>query len=308
MPNINELLVRLRNPAIPLAVLLVLFLVVGSKMLSGKNQELAQMLNQRDGARQQVAEQDVRIQELENQLQGTKNEIAAREERLTALRNQLTSASKDLEHSRGIFQDMQQQYETLVKERDQLQVQVVSLNKERDAFREQSEKAELAAKESEKSVGRMRERLALLDRDYRRLSDQLEEVRATPLPTVSVIGAAGPVASSTGYVPSDAGAPSMLAGVVELPPIVVRQDRAGVTVPVRGRVLDVNGEHHFIVIDKGSVDGVRVGMSLDVIRGANTVGRVNVVRVRPQLSACDLILAKTAGPIQTGDLVVQNGP
>lgn len=308
MPNPNELIGKLRNPVVPLVVLVAVLLAVGGNMLSRKNQELAQTRNQRDLARQQIAEQDARIQDLENQLQTTRNEIAAREERLTALRNQLTVASKDLEHSRSVFQDMQSQYETLVKERDQLQTQIASVNKERDGLRERSERAEEAARESERSVGRMRERLALLDRDYRRLSDQLEEVRAEPLPTVSVIGAAGPAASNAVSAVNDAGLSPMLTGVVELPPIVVRKDQAGIMVPVRGRVLDVNGQHRFVVIDKGSVDGVRVGMTLDVVRGANTVGRVTVVRVRPQLSACDLIAAKTAGPIQAGDLVVQNGP
>jgi len=37
------------------------------------------------------------------------------------------------------------------------------------------------------------------------------------------------------------------------------------------------------------------------------VGRATVIRVRPQLSACDIIRSSTTGQVQVGDLTVQNG-
>jgi hypothetical protein len=104
-----------------------------------------------------------------------------------------------------------------------------------------------------------------------------------------------------GFQPPAWGAPQ----TIELPPIVVRKDRAGVESVAQGRVVEVNEAQQFVVVDQGSQDGLLLGMTLDVVRGAARVGRVRVVRVRPQMSACDIILSDTAGALQVGDVVAQ---
>ena len=57
-------------------------------------------------------------------------------------------------------------------------------------------------------------------------------------------------------------------------------------------VLESNDEHHFIVIDQGSMDGVRVGMVFDLLRGETPVGRAAAVRV--PLTAPDFQCARAA--------------
>lgn len=94
---------------------------------------------------------------------------------------------------------------------------------------------------------------------------------------------------------------------MELPPIIVRKGQAGMSSAVRGRLVEVNEPHQFIVVDKGSADGVQMGMMFDIVRGAGTViGRAAVVRVRPQLSACDIVRKQTTEPLQVGDVAVQS--
>ncbi len=123
-----------------------------------------------------------------------------------------------------------------------------------------------------------------------------------------------------------AGSTDAPAGVVELPPIIVRKHPAGsargatdeamlaigqpsgVARPViRGRLLDVNDVHHFAVVDQGSAHGVQVGMVFEILRGERPVGLATAIRVRPQLSACDLLTAEPNESIQPGDQVVQRG-
>jgi len=164
--------------------------------------------------------------------------------------------------------------------------------------------------ELEQSAARLRERLALLDRDYRKVAEQLAGLQTAPHPGVSVVSSYGPSATQpTGSAETNQqGLPSLIAGTVELPPIIVRKDRAGMSIPVRGRLVEVNEPHAFVVLDKGSLDGVHVGMVFDVVRGSSTVGRATVVRVRPQLSACDVLRQHTVGPLQSGDEVVQRSP
>ena len=62
-----------------------------------------------------------------------------------------------------------------------------------------------------------------------------------------------------------------------------------------------------MLLDKGSEDGVRPGMRFDVLRAMQPVGQVTVVRVRPQLAACDIAPAATSSLLQVGDLAVQSG-
>ena len=76
----------------------------------------------------------------------------------------------------------------------------------------------------------------------------------------------------------------------------------------RGRLVEVNDTHQFVVVDKGSLDGVRIGMVFDIVRGTSTVGRAKAVRVRSNLAACDVMRSRTRGTLQVGDVVMQRGP
>ncbi|MBI4341356.1 MAG: hypothetical protein HY598_03645 [Candidatus Omnitrophica bacterium] len=299
---------RLPPAAVPLAILAAAVIAGGGWLVATKQRQITQLTAALGQSRQQIQQLEAEREMLAGQLETQRAELQARDERLASLRAQLASASKDLEQSSQVLQELKQRYDTLAKDQEGLQGQLARVTGERDEVRKRAELLEQGKQELERSVGRLRERLALLDRDYRKLSDQLAQLQAAPLPTLTVVGAAGPTISAEPSVTTTDAAPSIVQAVVELPPIVVRKDQAGMAMPVRARVLEVSAPHNFIVVDKGSVDGVRVGMAFDLVRGANTVGRATVVRVRPQLSACDLVRAKTPGPVQAGDLAVQSGP
>ena len=142
----------------------------------------------------------------------------------------------------------------------------------------------------------MRDRFALLDRDYQRL------IQPRSSPATSQVSATSATQAAATSAPPASGASQ----TVELSPIIVRKDQAGVASSVKGRVVEVNQAHQFVVVDKGSEDGILLGMTLDIIRGAARVGRVRVVRVRPQISACDVIRSDTVDPLQVGDAVTQH--
>ncbi|MCX5701145.1 MAG: hypothetical protein NTZ63_06370 [Candidatus Omnitrophica bacterium] len=94
---------------------------------------------------------------------------------------------------------------------------------------------------------------------------------------------------------------------VELPAIVVRPqgDRptksgnpdAGLV----GRVLAVNKENNFIIVDLGQDSGIRVGDAFKIYNDEKPVASVEVIQVRRGISACDI--KRTTSPIQIGDIV-----
>lgn len=295
-------------PLVPLLILLIVALVGGGVLFVSQQQQMRRLQAQLHESQQRVATLDAEHQSLTQELDSLQKERKSLEERVSSLRDQLASASAALEHARLGLEEMKTRADLLTEERASLQVHVASVTGERDDARKRAERLEEANAELERSVVRFRERLNLLDRDYRKVSEELGQLRATPLPGVTVVGDTEPMTMGTRSQGSAALPSPIPQATVELPPIIVRKDQAGMTIPVRGRILEVNEPHNFVVVDKGSMDGVRVGMTFNIIRGAATVGRATVVRVRPQLSACNIVRAQSAGPLQSGDLAVQHGP
>ena len=273
-------------------------------VIVSQQQRMRSLEGQLAQSRQQLQQLEAQNQTLTQQMSAIEADRQGLDARVKTLRNELTSASANLDRSRLSLEELQGKYDTLNATYTAVEGQMSSMAAERDKARQEAKAFEQGNTELERSVSRLRERLTLMDRDYRQLTEQLATAQAAPSFGVSAVVATGP----TNHADSAAPAVAALApGTVELPPIVVRKDQAGMAIPVRGQVVEVNEPHHFIVVDKGSMDGVSVGMTFDILRGASTIGRASVVRVRPQLSACDILRAKTSGPLQAGDQALQSG-
>ncbi|MDP2927236.1 MAG: hypothetical protein Q8N80_00305 [Candidatus Omnitrophota bacterium] len=93
---------------------------------------------------------------------------------------------------------------------------------------------------------------------------------------------------------------------VELPAIVVRSapatggERAGIQA-FPGKILAVNLDSNFVVIDLGSSFGVKVGDVFNVYRDARSIGSIGVIQTRANISACDIKRMST--PLKIGDSI-----
>jgi peptidoglycan hydrolase CwlO-like protein len=310
-----------RTPKALLPVILVVIAVAALGMtLAGRIQENTRLKQDLDRRLQELARLQAEREDLLGQVESLQAANQEKDERISSLRTQLSSLSADVENVRTTFGELQARYEKMAVEREQLQTQLASTSSERDSAQQRLKQIEGEHAELERLSSRLRERLSLLDRDYQQLSQKFLQVEAlhrqqetqamwAPNPAVPSVdlsgsgGAAAPAASPTsGQAPT-----SSIPGTVELPPIIVQNNQVARSIPVRGRLVDVNDTHNFVIVDKGSLDGVRVGMSFDIMRGNGAVGRVMAVRVRPQLTACDIVRPRTPGPVQVGDLAIQSG-
>jgi len=95
---------------------------------------------------------------------------------------------------------------------------------------------------------------------------------------------------------------------VQLPAIVVRpqeerQASAQEFSPpaAGGRVLAVNRENNFVVIDLGQDAGIKQGDIFSVYRDDNVIAKIEAVQVRRDITACDI--KKESSPIKVGDQV-----
>jgi len=94
---------------------------------------------------------------------------------------------------------------------------------------------------------------------------------------------------------------------VELPPIVVRPRQESVPIEssvgasLVGKILAVNADNNFVVIDLGEDNGVKIGDVFKVWRDSKQVADIEVIQVRRSISACDI--KKEMTPLKVGDLV-----
>lgn len=290
------------------AVAAVLLFVWGSRLqqdVALKQQAIDELTATNDELQQRVNT----IEQERRQLDG----------RVRELKTQLVSAHEEM----GKLKDVQLRYDILKDEKNRLEAQLGQLKQERDDSRSRLTHLEQDNEDLERAAGRLRNRLTLLDRDYQQLArkvGQLEREQAStpitlpetsaepPQPTAPPAQAPAPISPATDPATPTAAVPPGDAQTIELPPIVVGRDAATVgAFPVRGRVVELNQAHQFVVIDQGSDAGVQTGMTFDVLHGNRTIGQAVVVRVRPRIAACDLVASSEESP-RVGDLVIQRGP
>jgi len=86
---------------------------------------------------------------------------------------------------------------------------------------------------------------------------------------------------------------------VELEPIVVSSSETP-----SGRVLSVDKENNFLILNLGEKDGVQPGFLMSIYRGNDYLGDVKVSRVQPEMSAADFIPPFSSQKVRKDDQVV----
>lgn len=96
---------------------------------------------------------------------------------------------------------------------------------------------------------------------------------------------------------------------VELPPIVVNSGggpainaNPGLVNPgLNGKVVSINPDNNFVIVDLGEKSGVTAGDTLSVYRDAKYIAKLEVIQVRKDISAADI--KDQWSKIQVGDVI-----
>ncbi len=105
---------------------------------------------------------------------------------------------------------------------------------------------------------------------------------------------------------------------VDLPPIVLERTRYGAEKvstssfdwmnkdsSLKGRIVTVNREHSFVVIDLGKQRGVEIGTMFNVYKGSTLIGKLETIQCRQRISACDIIDMKKGYYVEIDDVVAK---
>lgn len=93
---------------------------------------------------------------------------------------------------------------------------------------------------------------------------------------------------------------------VELAPIIVRpksetQSPSASALAPKGKILKVNAEDNFVIIDLGEDSGLRLGDALQVYRQDKTIATIEIIQLQSDIAACDI--KKQTSSIMTGDSI-----
>lgn len=97
---------------------------------------------------------------------------------------------------------------------------------------------------------------------------------------------------------------------VELSPIVVRPQSVGggeedtavdTERSAQGRVLAINKDSNFVIIDLGEDAGIRLGNNFKVYKDSKPIAEIEVIQLRKSIAACDI--KNEIEPIKIGDSV-----
>ncbi len=256
---------------------------------------------------------ELQLENLRNELRNaqTTNERLAREKsslelELTNLNNDREELRRQLEYNQKVTDGITQE---IVRERNdkmKMSNNLKSIKGENTVLMRQVKTLDSRKSELEKRVESLQQENAAFQKRFTEmeamLTDRLTQIDAlkNKLDDASAAGAG----EAAGKEKKD--------GPVELAPIVVRPQPEKAQKALQGqeepsssealgKILAVNRDNNFVVINLGRDAGINTGDVFKITRDDKDIGRIEVIQVRREISACDIKSENV--PIKIGDKV-----
>lgn len=253
-----------------------------------KNTETALEISKKDGAKLTIELEDLKKQKF---LLEDKNKEAD---------DKINSLLDELELEGGLREEIKKENLVLKEKIDKEVKEKTEINKKLELVTKEAESklAELTeiTKSSQARIVNLEESLQGARQQNKELNDQIAKLNKEIQEQKVDLPLAG---TELDVLPAPVTVPPKTENLA-LEKIVVAP---GTTLP-EGRVLSVDSEIEFIIINLGSKDGMAVGTKMSVYRGKDYLGDIKITRVQPDMSAADLIAPFTISLIRKNDQVV----
>lgn len=212
---------------------------------------------------------------------------------VNSLRNEKKDLLRQLDYNQKLLDSMSQEVVREKNDKIAIQDSLKSLRSENAVLSRQlkslnSRKADLDEKVQSLQEGKVTVEKRLNEMDTM-LSDKISQIDSLKK-ELDVI--------KSGKLPEEAGTRES----VELPAIVVKSSPASenaVAPAFRGKILAINADNNFVVIDAGASSGVNVGDTFTVYRADKPIGSIVVIQARDSISACDI--KRASAPLKIND-------
>ena len=215
--------------------------------------------------------------------QQMEQDLDAAHQEKTHLEEQLSSAQEETKRLASKLTEVSQSMQSQVDERDK---KIDGLAKDLEQIQTDREQLTKQLTSVQGQAKKLESQLAQLKKDRSTLETKLNEMKeqsAVELEKVVV----------------KPEAPSVSSGNVPVPQ--VESTPAGQV--ITGRVLVVNREYDFVVMNVGKANGVQVGDEFEILRDSKSVGHVKVEKIYEALSAAALQSGTDKQNLREGDTV-----
>jgi DNA repair exonuclease SbcCD ATPase subunit len=265
---------------VPVLILGVLILVSLSLAVMGYSllqKERANNLALKDQLEDVVTKERIS----EAKLEESKKTISALEVKLQESQGRIESLTWDLEQEKTTRQESLTQIEELKADLEKQKTLGVDLeNKFAQAKEEvkktQSQLSELMNKKSELET---------------KIKDLEAQVKKVELGTI--------------VVESPAGAPGTAAKPAQTTTPTKKQEEPPAAKKLEGKVLVLNKEYNFVVINLGSKDGINIGDVFSIYHDNKILGDVTIGKVHDSMASADFDSLEIKNKVREGDKVVQ---
>ncbi|KPK98107.1 MAG: hypothetical protein AMJ95_05760 [Omnitrophica WOR_2 bacterium SM23_72] len=240
-----------------------------------------------------LQKEKLRAVELENSLKDLTKKQAFTEEELSKSRKLITDLQLRLDESKSEIKLLTADLELQKKDSQQAQSRMEQLNidlAEQQQLRQDLEKKfNLAEEDLRNAMSKIKE----LDSEKETLEAKVKELEAKTQEVELgkiVVSPDVDISGSKHY---------------EIPEVSVMPGRVSQMLGVQGKVLVVNKEYNFVVINVGAKDGVDVGDEFSVFDNNSLIGDIKVEKVHDSMAAAGFLTADMKNKISEGDKVVQ---
>lgn len=255
-----------------------------------------QILKAKTSLEMQVASMRTELKELQISNDALQREKNALQIDLNSLRNEKQDLSRQLEYNQKLLDSISQEVVRERNDKTAIQETLKKIKEENKVLSRQLKNLNSNKASLDKKVQELQEGKSSVERRLNEMNTMLEE-RLGQINSLKddldAIRSGKPVESVEKKFKES----------VELPAIVVRSGapggKAGAGEDFPGKLLAVNLDNNFVVIDMGVAAGVKAGDRFSVYREARQIGSIEVIQVRDNISACDIKRMNT--PFKIGD-------
>lgn len=299
---------RINNSGKTLTIFLIVMLII-SVCLAG----IALYYYQNESMLRKAAETSLeQLKTIEAKLQGdlleSQKKISILEEKNKEMDEKINDLSESLDLEKSLKEAQKQENQDL---RETLESENQSKEKMRGELTKQltSTQEKITTLESELTTAQSR--IKELETLNQNLEDKTKQTKSEPetkidqaAPPVSTPAASeteSPISQQSVVLPEQNTEDVHIeeGKQVELEPIVISSSQ----MPA-GRVLSVDKENEFLILNLGEKDGLKPGFLMSIYRGNDYLGDVKISRVQPEMSAADFIPPFSSQKVRKDDHVV----
>lgn len=251
--------------------------------------------------------------DLELQIENVRNELRNVQINNEQLKREKVTLDLDINNLNREKQDLNRQVEYNKKVLDSISAELVREKNDKLMLQETLRPIRNENNILRRQLGSLNSRKITLERKFQKLQEEKSslERKLTEMETIlrDQVVNIGNLRQQLDTVRSSRVETSLEEDAVILPPIVVHPqtetEAPSYLEPeapsVKGKVLAVNKENNFVIIDLGENAGLKLGDLLHVEREGKVIATIKAIRTRRSITACDI--EKEIAPIRVGDTI-----